>query len=369
MDQSDISTIVVVEDEKSTRLTIINILRSEGYNAMGAEDGADALRILKNSTVDLILSDIQMPVMDGVIFYEKVQEEPKLRHIPFIFLTSMTGQVHTMRGKELGVDDYLTKPIDRDVLLASIRGKLKRAAAIEASRIAEIEELKKEVLRTLTDEVRIPANIIRNISALLLDKGISVSPKELTELLKSIKVGGDRLQRGLNDFIMCLQLESGMLRQQYESEKSQHDLSKLIQEVSSQSASYANSKKVQVVFSPPVKSPSVVASRKHLEQLLERLVYSAVALSSPSARVEISAEVGDRQAMLEIKAAGAGISKSDLPKVFDKFHSIRHPQEDEYPIGLSLYNAKRLAEINKCDLSCVSQPGVGTTFTVVMPLS
>lgn len=336
---------------------------------MGAEDGADALRILKNSKVDLILSDMQMPVMDGVALYEKVQEDPKLRQIPFIFLTSMIDQAHKMRGKELGVDDYLTKPLERDVLLASIRGKLKRAAGIEASRAAEIVELKKEVLKSLTDEVRIPVNIIRNISALLLDKGIAVSPQQLTDLLKSIKTGGDRLQRGVNDFIMSLQIESGAMREQYESEKSQHDLSTIIHEVSSQSASYAISKKVQVAFNPPMKSPSVVAARKHLEQLLERLVYSAVALSSPGSRVEISAEVGDRQAMLAIKVAGTGISKSDMPRVFDKLHTIRHPHEDEYPIGLSLYNAKRLAEINKCDLTCVSQPGVGTTFTVVMPVS
>ncbi len=346
---------------------MMSILRSEGFNVMPAETASDALRILKNSKVDLILSDIQMPVMDGIVFYEKVQEDPKLRYIPFVFVTSMDSDSHRLRGKELGVDDYLTKPIDRDVLLASIRGRLKRAVSIEASRAAEIEELKKEVLKSLSDEVKIPVNIIRNISTILLDKAIAVSREELTDLLRTIKAGGDRLQRGLNDFIMSLQIESGVIRQQYESEKSQNDLSAVINEVSSLSASFAKPKKVQIVFNPPKKSPLVVASRKLLEQLLDRLFYSAVALSNPSARVEVSAEAGDRQAILAVKVSGTGISKADLPRVFDKFHPIRLPQEGEYPIGLSLYNAKRLAEINKCDLSCMSQPGVGTTFTVLIP--
>ena len=369
MGQPNVFTIAVVEDEQSTRLSIMNILRGEGYNVMPAEDGSDGLRIVKNSKIDLILSDIQMPVMDGMVFYEKVQEDPKLRHIPFIFLTSMAADTQKMRGRELGVDDYLTKPIQRDALLASIRGRLKRAAGIESSRAADIEELKKEVLKSLTDEVRIPVNIIRNISALLLDKGIAVSPQQLSDLLKSIKMGGDRLQRGLNDFILSLQIESGAMREQYESEKSPNDLSAVLNAVSTQSAPYAGLKKVQVVVNPPMKSPSVTASRKQLEQLLERLVYSAVALSSASSRVELSTEVGDRQAMLAIKVSGTGISKTDLPKIFDKFHTVRQPQEDELPIGLSLYNAKRLAEINKCDLTCVSETGVGTTFTVVLPLS
>lgn len=369
MDQPNLSTLVIVEDEQSVRMSIMTILRSEGYNVMGAEDGADALRILKNSKIDLILSDINMPVMDGVALYEKVQEDTKLRHIPFIFLTSMTAHEHKIRGMELGVDDYITKPFERDVLLASIRGKLKRSASIEASRALEIEGLKKEVLRSLNDEVRIPANIIRNISVLLLDKGITVSPEQLTDLLSSIKVGGDRLQRGLNDFILSLQVESGAMREQYESEKTKHDLSDVMKEVLSQSTSYRNAKKVEVKFTPPTKSALLMGSRKQLEHLLERLVYSAVCLSNAGARVEIISEVGDRQTILNIKISGAGISKTDLQHIFDKAYKIRHPQEEQYPIGLSLYNAKLLAEIHKGDLTCVSQPGTGTTLTVVLPLS
>jgi DNA-binding response OmpR family regulator len=75
---------------------------------------------------DLILADIMMPLMDGFTFYERVVSNPYLNHIPFIFLTAKSSGDDIRQGKELGVDDYLTKPFAPEDLLASIRGKLKR---------------------------------------------------------------------------------------------------------------------------------------------------------------------------------------------------------------------------------------------------
>jgi DNA-binding response OmpR family regulator len=75
---------------------------------------------------DLILADIMMPLMDGYAFYERVRANPYLNHIPFIFLTAKSSEVDVRLGKELGADDYLTKPFSPEDLLASVRGKLRR---------------------------------------------------------------------------------------------------------------------------------------------------------------------------------------------------------------------------------------------------
>ncbi|MEE9186807.1 MAG: response regulator, partial [Bacteroidota bacterium] len=99
MEELKPSTILVVEDEKVTQLVISHLLKREGFNVMKAAEGSEALRVLRAEKVDLILSDIHMPVMDGFTFFEKVQEDPKLHQIPFVFLTSLTGQEHLMLGK------------------------------------------------------------------------------------------------------------------------------------------------------------------------------------------------------------------------------------------------------------------------------
>ncbi len=369
MEESYPASIVVVEDEKIIRLAIVKYLTIEGYDVMAAENGADAMRILENKKIDLILSDILMPVMDGVAFYQKVQEDPGFRQIPFLFLTALSDQEHVMVGRELGVDDYLTKPIDRDVLLASVRGRLKRASGIRESRALEMEGLKRDILNSLSDEVKVPVNIIRSLSTLLLDRKVTVSSDQMADVLRSIKAAGDRLQRGLDDFVMSLELESGAMRTQYEAEKAKQDLWNIVSEVVSESVKYANRKKVQVEWIPLSESPPVLAAPKQLGYIIDRVVYSAFASTNPGARVEVSGEVGDQQAIIVVKGGGAGINQDDLPRIFDKYHSIRQLAADEFPIGLSLYTAKRLAEINKCDLSCTSQPGKGMKFRLRIPSS
>ena len=73
-----------------------------------------------------------MPIMDGYVFYERVRANPYLNHIPFVFLTAKSSDVDIRYGRELGADDYLTKPFSPDVLLASVRGKLRRAEQQQA---------------------------------------------------------------------------------------------------------------------------------------------------------------------------------------------------------------------------------------------
>ena len=363
------STILVVEDEKVTRLVITNLLKREGFDVLSAEDGSEALRALKGQKVDLILSDIHMPIMDGFELFGKVQLDPNLRPLPFIFLTSLTGQEHLMLGKELGVDDYLMKPIDRDVLLASIRGKLKRAATVQATRTEAIEDVKRQVMKLLSEEVKGSMKDVKKISSLIEDEKVTITREHLENLAQSVRSGGDRLQRGLDDFIMSLRIDSGEAAQQFADEKSRQDLKAVLTDLVSRSSSYAKSKNVQVVWKAPDSLPSVVGVRKLLEHMVSRIVYGAVALSNPSSSVEVTAEVGTRELMLDVRDGGTGIGEDDVSHIFDKFPSVLRPDADQYPLGLSLFTAKRLAEISKCDLTCLSQPGRGTTFSLALPLS
>ncbi len=131
--------IMVIDDNPEFLSGIQLTLEMEGYRVWIAANGQHALEKLRaafqgtgveqpslDRLPDLILADIMMPVMDGYEFYQKVRANPYLNHIPFIFLTAKSADTDIQRGKELGVDDYLAKPVSPEVLLASIRGKLKR---------------------------------------------------------------------------------------------------------------------------------------------------------------------------------------------------------------------------------------------------
>lgn len=121
------ASILVVEDQEDLRENIDLALTAEGYNVFTAGTGVEALKVMKNRPVNLIISDVVMPEMDGYQLYLRVREQPQWITVPFIFLTALDVDSDVRYGKELGVDDYLVKPVDRTDLLAAIRGNLQRA--------------------------------------------------------------------------------------------------------------------------------------------------------------------------------------------------------------------------------------------------
>ncbi|GAB4528830.1 MAG: response regulator [Anaerolineales bacterium] len=123
---SSLTTIFVVDDNAFFRVGLREILRSAGYVVVEAQNGKDALSKMTRLLPDLIISDINMPVMDGYMFYQEVRKHPEWVGIPFIFLTAYSEPKDVVIGKKLGVEDYLTKPIDYDELLGSVQAKLAR---------------------------------------------------------------------------------------------------------------------------------------------------------------------------------------------------------------------------------------------------
>ena len=121
-DQADLSSILCLT------------LEAAGYQALSARDGVEALELLRAHPVDLILADIAMPRLNGYQLYQQVRENQEWVAIPFVFLTARTLDSDTRYGKELGVDDYLTKPIQPEDLLAAVHGRLRRAQQLARAR-------------------------------------------------------------------------------------------------------------------------------------------------------------------------------------------------------------------------------------------
>lgn len=125
-------TILAVDDQRDLLNNIRLTLEAAGYRVLTAADGMEALEVLQAEQVDLILADIAMPRLNGYQLFERVQKEPRWAGIPFIMLTARALDSDIRYGKQLGVDDYLTKPIEPEDLLAAVEGKLRRAEHLAA---------------------------------------------------------------------------------------------------------------------------------------------------------------------------------------------------------------------------------------------
>jgi two-component system response regulator VanR len=140
----DKETILIVDDEKEIRDLIHIYLKNEGYNTLKAENGFEALEILKNNQVHLIILDVMMPKMDGIQACMKVREE---NNVPIIMLSAKSQDMDKILGLTTGADDYLTKPFNPLELVARVKSQLRRfiklntTTALTSEGVIDIDDL------------------------------------------------------------------------------------------------------------------------------------------------------------------------------------------------------------------------------------
>jgi DNA-binding response OmpR family regulator len=117
--------ILCIEDDRETAALIAEELVDRGYEVTVAYDGREGLAAILRTMPDLVLSDISMPAMSGFELLERlVALAPRFSKMPFVFLTALTDRDNELRGRQLGADDYVTKPIDFEVLATIIAARL-----------------------------------------------------------------------------------------------------------------------------------------------------------------------------------------------------------------------------------------------------
>lgn len=119
-------TIMVVDDSVTVRKVMSRFLEREGYNVVTAKDGVDALQLLQEEIPDLMLLDIEMPRMDGFEVAKNVRSTSRLRHLPIIMITSRTGDKHRQHALSIGVNEYLGKPYQEEILLKTMEALLSK---------------------------------------------------------------------------------------------------------------------------------------------------------------------------------------------------------------------------------------------------
>src|SRR5262249_54679477 len=124
--------ILCIEDDDETAALIAEELTERGFEVSVARDGRAGFAAILKHDPDLVLSDISMPGMSGFELLERVVAlAPRFRHMPFVFLTALTDRDNELRGRQLGADDYVTKPLDFDRLDAILAARIAGAAPTE----------------------------------------------------------------------------------------------------------------------------------------------------------------------------------------------------------------------------------------------
>lgn len=211
---NDIPKILVVDDNQKNLEIVSRYLKEEGYKIALAENGKDALEILKVSTFDLILLDIMMPEIDGFEVCIQIRRNPDYDDIPILFLTAKVEKADLLRGFEIGAQDYITKPFDSQELMARVKTHIElkqnkdalkklnqvlddkvkeRTQELEKAnaKLLNLDDAKINFLRIISHEIRTPLNGIKGFTTYLKMQNES---KELIRFFDLLENSVNRLE-------------------------------------------------------------------------------------------------------------------------------------------------------------------------------
>lgn len=180
-------TVLIVDDDEDIRNMIGIYLENEGLGFIKCKDAVQALDILENHRIDLILLDIMMPGMSGMDACIKIRETSRM---PIIFMSAKSQDMDKIQGLTVGADDYIVKPFNPLELVTRVKAQLRRFKQYNENSMAEILQIRDLLLNRNTrqvwlagKEVRLTPKEFDILEVLLYNKGITMSVKRIYELV------------------------------------------------------------------------------------------------------------------------------------------------------------------------------------------
>jgi len=361
------TTVLCVEDEPQIRAEIVDELNDCGYMTIEAANGKEGVEAVLEHKPNLVLCDINMPVMSGFEMLDALRENhPEFDGIPFVFLSALADRNDVVRGKMMGGDDYITKPIDFIDLLSTLESRLSQVTRIEARNEVEKEEMRQAILRNLPHELRTPLNHIIGFCELLLDESMGPLENErYGEYIKDIHASGCNLLDIVSHAIDLIEIVSGCLLPA----KDKCDIAALLRECMENAGELAGQDDIQLVgdFHEPI--PHIQTDETLLKRAVSVVLTNAIQFSKTGELVRIEARFspGD-EICITIADTGAGIADDDAPRVFTAFEQADTTLTRKHQgAGLGLTVAKAVMEALGGGIDLHSKLGEGTTVDLYFP--
>ncbi len=374
--------VLIVDDRPENLLTLEGILESDDLNILKAISGNEALGIMLEHNIALVLMDVQMPGMDGFEVAEIMRSSERTKFIPIIFVTAISKQrQHIFKGYESGAVDYLYKPLDLEILQSKIKAFIEffqhKNALEETTRKLEntIKELnaakrvaeeattaKSTFLATMSHEIRTPLNGIIGMAELgLMDEETKVIHRER---LLDIKQSGESLLDIINEILDISKIEADKL----ELEEIEFSLREVIEKIVNLLSVKIFQEKLEFVCEiSPTLPDKLIGDPLRIRQILINLLGNAVKFTeegSVSLKVKLLEHV-EEQISLEfaVEDTGIGIPKDKMNRLFESYSQVDTSTTRTHGgTGLGLTISQRLVNLMGGQIQVESVLGEGSKF-------
>lgn len=361
--------ILIVDDNPDNLKVLGNLLRNEGYTIGFATDGKQALQILSQAdNYDLVLLDIEMPVMGGYETCKTMRQTPKLMDVPVIFLTAYNDPESIVNGFETGAQDYVTKPFNTKELLARINTHLQLKQKTQevkeyAEELKKINATKDKFMSIIAHDLRNPFYGLQVVSGSLLKNFEDYDNEKKLDLITSI--------------FNSSKLGSALLENLLEWSRSQvgainfNPAEIIIYEIAENCiksiSSFSDNKHIAITNNIPAEM-RINADKYMLETVLRNLLTNAIKYTPQSGTVFLSIKENKEQVEFTVKDNGIGISNEVHSKLFmlDK-NSSMPGTEEEKGTGLGLILCKEFIEKHGGTIWAEKNIEKGSEFKFTIP--
>ncbi len=355
--------ILVVDDNKNNLELVFNYLKVEGYKVALSLNAEDALNILSDNSIDLILLDIMMPGTDGLTLCKKLKSIPELADIPVIFLTAKTETNDLVEAFKVGGVDYITKPFRSAELVARIENHVKLADArkriIEQSEeINKITRTKDRLYSVIAHDIKSPFVNISMLISTMADGLLDPCSEEYKEILKDINISSQETLALLEKLLQWTKSQTGDLVEFPEP----LNIKQIIANACRFSLPQADKKKIKISQESP-DDLIIQADRNMIQSVFHNLINNAIKFTHEGGKVDVIAGKDKNRVMVKIEDNGIGISSENLKKLFDDREQVTtRGTNNEKGSGLGLMLVNDFVKRNNGTIDVESKPSEGTTF-------
>jgi len=388
---------LLIIDDESDIYEIIKHYIGDTYDLSYANNPSLAYELITKGKFDLLLIDYLMPEKDGIVLLKEIKVQGYLFNTPAIMITSVEDQHILAKAFEAGYSDFIEKPFNKYELSARIRHhislksrietaqqsliisgrlidnlehhildveKLKSDLEKENKRLFEISQKKDELLAVTVHDLKIPFSGILGNCQLLLDGYVGKITDEQRASIETIQSSATRLLKLINDILYRARIEAGKI----DLFINEIALTTLAEGAIAELRPLIMENNINAEINCPVDLPKVKVDIEKILRVLLNLISNAIKFTPDGGTISISARQIDNNFIeVSVKDNGSGISKDDIPKLFEKFSQAKNYKKEGTGLGLSI--CKSIVELHHGKIWVESIQGNGSTFFFTLPIN
>jgi signal transduction histidine kinase len=335
---------ILIVDDNATNLAVMSsYLEQHRFEVMAVRDGLEALELIRYAPVDLILLDVMMPKIDGFETCRRLKSSEKSKDIPVIFMTALTSIEDKVKGFEVGAVDYITKPIQRQELLARVTTHLQIQAQRQrlekqAVKMGQINQDLETMLHVISHDLKEPLRAIQSFSKLLNRRYAKKLGRTGQDYIERVDNAAEHLWTLIDDILTLSRAQqmdqpSELVSSQAIVEQILERLERKIRETGANISVAPNL--------PPLWINRTWASQAFYNLISNALKYTRV---NEPPQIEITPYMGEETIGLSIKDRGLGVPPEHRDRIFKLFHRAVTKESKIEGTGAGLAIVRQIAK-------------------------